>query len=525
MKRRAFLRLGLLAGAPFCFPNVSIAREKGFSWEEATVAELQQAMSSGTESAASIAKAFLRRIEKIDRKGPRLNSVIELNADAEAIARGLDHERKAGRLRGPLHGIPVLLKDNIDTRDRMTTTAGSLALTGSIAERDSFVAKKLRDAGAVILGKTNLSEWANFRAEHSSSGWSGRGGQTKNPYALDRNPSGSSSGSAVAVAAGLCAVAVGTETDGSIISPSALCGIVGIKPTIGLLSRAGIIPISHTQDTAGPMARTVRDAAILLGALVGEDTNDMVTEKGRGKSEADYTKFLDAGGFKGARLGVLHRYTRDDAGGAVIKAAVESMKNAGAVIVELPKSLNLEKFGDAEMEVLLYEFKDGLNKYLGSLRKAGPRTLEELIEFNIRNKQKEMPFFQQEIFVRAQAKGPLTEKAYLDALEKCGRMSRAEGIDAVMSEHRLDALVAHAGGPAGKTDLLLGDRDAGGCTTPAAVAGYPSITVPAGDVGGMPVGICFFGRAFSEGALIKIAYAFEQVSKARKPPMFREAVG
>lgn len=498
---------------------------KPFAWSEATIGDLQAAIASGAESAHSLAKAYLRRIEEIDRKGPKLNSVIEINPDALVTARSLDAERKTRGPRGPMHGIPVLIKDNIDTHDRMTTTAGSLALLGSIPATDSFVARKLREAGAVILGKTNLSEWANFRSSHSSSGWSGRGGQTKNPYALDRNASGSSSGSAAAVAAGLCAVAVGTETDGSIISPSALCGIVGIKPTIGLISRAGIIPISHTQDTAGPMARTVRDAAILLGFLAGIDPKDPATLRDQ-KLPADYTAFLDPDGLRGARLGVLHRYLRSDSGGAVIKAALEAMKKAGALVVDLPNDVDLEKFGGAEMEVMLYEFKAGLNRYLGALdSKASVHSLDELIEFNERNKEKEMPYFGQEILLRAQKKGPLTDQAYHDALEKCRRFSRAEGIDAVMAHYQLDALVAHSGGPAGKTDLLLGDRDAGGCSTPAAVAGYPSITVPAGDVMGMPVGVCFFGRAFSESILLKIAFAFEQISKARKPPTFPETIG
>ncbi len=531
MKRRDFLKLAAVGSAPIYATAGASRTEKeaqvrAFALGEVRIEALQAAMRGGRESAVSIARAYLRRIEEIDRNGPGLNAVIEINPDALAMARELDRERKKGVLRGPMHGIPVLLKDNIDTHDRMMTTAGSLALMGSVAPRDSFVAKRLREAGAVILGKTNLSEWANFRSEKSSSGWSGRGGQTKNPYALDRNPSGSSSGSATAVAAGLCVAAIGTETDGSIISPSALCGIVGIKPTVGLVSRAGIIPISRTQDTAGPMARTVRDAAILLGVLAGVDANDAVTETSRGKAYEDYTKFLEPDGLKGARLGVVERYYGSDRGTPVVKAAVEKMRQAGAVIVELGKELNLEKFTEAEQEVLYYEFKAGLNEYLASLgAKAPMRNLADLIEFNERNRNREMPFFEQEIFVKSQQKGALTEQAYLDALEKCRRLSRAEGIDAVMEEHRLDALVAHAGGPAGKTDLLLGDRDAGGCTSPAAVAGYPSITVSAGDVQGMPVGVCFFGRAYSENVLLKIAYGFEHVSKARKPPQFLPSIG
>lgn len=526
MKRREFLRLSALAGLAQGF-SFAAGSHRRIDLAGATIDDLQTAMGLGTESSASLVKGYLKRIREIDWSGPTLRSVLETNPDAVEIARGLDRERKAKLARGALHGIPVLVKDNIDTHDRMMTTAGSLALMGSIAERDSFVVKRLRQAGAVILGKTNLSEWANFRSDRASSGWSGRGGQTKNPYALDRQPSGSSSGSAVAVAAGLCAVAVGTETDGSVISPAAFCGIVGIKPTIGLVSRSGIIPISHTQDTAGPMARTVRDAAILLSAMAGIDPVDQVTEESRGKSSTDYTASLDANGLRGARLGVLPKYyERAGLGADVVKAAVEKMKKTGAEIIELPKDLDLEKFGGAEFQVMLYEFKGGLSKYLAALGpKAPARTLAELIEFNNRNREKEMPFFEQEDFLAAQKKGPLTEQAYLDALEKCRRMSRAEGIDKVMDEHRLDALVTHAGGPAPKIDLLLGDRDGGGCTTPAAVAGYPSITVPAGDVKGMPVGVCFFGRAYSESLLLKIAYGFEQVSKARKPPNFLEAIG
>jgi amidase len=533
MHRRDFLRLGCLAGAAFSIPAFASVNKrsrqttmKPFPLGEATIDELQSAMTAGKQTGVSLTKAFIRRIREIDRNGPGINSVIEINPDALAIARALDIERKKSGPRGPMHGIPVLIKDNIDTHDRMMTTAGSLALLGSIAPRDSFVAKKLRDAGAVILGKTNLSEWANFRGHRSSSGWSGRGGQTKNPYALDRQPSGSSSGSAAAVAAGLCAVAVGTETDGSIISPSSFCGIVGIKPTVGLVSRSGIIPISATQDTAGPMARTVRDAAILLGALAGEDANDLVTAQSRGKSFGDYTTFLDPNGLRGARLGVLTKYSRSDGSSVIIEAAVEAMKKAGATIVELPKDVPLEKFGSAEYEVLVYEFKDGLNKYFASLGPNAPiHSIEELIAFNERNKEKELAFFGQQTVIEAQGKGPLTDQAYLDALEKCRRLSRAEGIDAVMDEHKLDAFVAHSGGPAPKIDHLLGDRDGGGCTTPAAVAGYPSVTVPAGDVKGMPVGICFFGRAYTEGPLLKLAYAFEQLTKARKPPTFQPCIG
>jgi amidase len=526
MKRREFFRLASLIAAALSLPTFARNSVRPFKLAEATIDELQSSMMSGSQSAVSLAKAYLKRMREIDQGGPKVNSVIQLNPDALAIARDLDRERKKRGARGPMHGIPVLLKDNIDTHDRMMTTAGSLAMLGSIAPHDSFVAKKLRHAGAVIIGKTNLSEWANFRGNRSSSGWSGRGGQTKNPYALDRQPSGSSSGSAAAVAAGLCAVAVGTETDGSIISPAAFCGIVGIKPTISLVSRSGIIPISHTQDTAGPMARTVRDAAILLGALAGEDPNDPVTSESRGKSSTDYTTFLDADGLRGARIGVLPRYSRNDAARRMLEMAAKTMKKAGATVVEIPRDLDLTNFGNVEQQVFLYEFKHGLNKYFTSLGPNAPiHSLEELIEFNERNKEKEMPFFGQQNLIEAQKKGPLTEQAYLDALAKCREFSREKGIDAVMNEHKLDALVAHSGGPAPLIDHLLGDRDGGGLTTPAAVAGYPSITVPAGDVKGMPIGICFFGRAFTEGPLLKLAYAFEQLTRARKAPTFQSTLG
>jgi amidase len=409
----------------------------------------------------------------------------------------------------------------------MMTTAGSLALLGSLAPRDSFVAQKLRAAGAVILGKTNLSEWANFRSSRSTSGWSGRGGQTKNPYVLDRNPSGSSSGSAVAVAANLCAAAIGTETDGSIVSPSSFNGIVGIKPTVGLVSRSGIIPIAQSQDTAGPMTRTVADAAILLSALAGNDPRDRSTEQSLGKSQPDYTKFLDPRGLRGARIGVARKHFGLRAGADnVVEAAIETMKSCGAIVVDPADLPTHGKFEDSEFAVMLYEFKAGLNAYLAGLGQRAPvRMLKEIIEFNERNKEKELRYFGQDTFIKAEAKGPLTEKAYLDALEKNRRLSRDEGIDAVMNEHRLDALVAPTTGPAHKIDLLYGDRDTGGSSTPAAVAGYPSITVPAGHVFGLPVGVSFFGRAYSEPTLLKLAFAFEQATKVRQPPKFLPTVG
>ncbi len=538
MNRRDFLKLAALSSAQVLAVSPALAassREtrpapapfhiKPFDLEECSIAGLQGAMTSGKESAVSLAKKYLRRIEALDRTGPSLRAVLEINPDALAIARALDHERKAKGPRGPLHGIPVLIKDNLDTHDRMMTTAGSLALLGSIPPRDSFVAQKLREAGAVILGKTNLSEWADFRGDRPSSGWSGRGGQTNNPYALDYNPSGSSSGSAVAVAANLCAVAIGTETDGSIISPSAVCGVVGIKPTVGLVGRSGIIPISKSQDTAGPLARTVADAAILLGALTGVDPRDDVTESSRGQSHHDYTWFLDPNGLRGARLGVARKFFQNDTPGAkLLESAMDGMKSLGAVLVDFDDDLG--KSSGPEWEVLQYEFKAGINAYLAALGPSAPvHNLQEIIEFNERNNGRELAFFGQEEMVKAQARGPLTDKAYLDALARCRRLSRDEGIDAVMKQHQLDAIVAPSGGPAAKTDHVNGDRYVGGSSTPAAVAGYPNITVPAGQVFGLPVGISFFGRAWSEPVLLKLAFAFEQGTKARKPPTFRPTVG
>ncbi len=538
MNRRNFLQLAALSGAQALVAAPALAesttqpstdakpvRVRPFELEEATIAELQQALKTGKETAVSLAKKYLRRIEETNRQGPALRAVLEVNPDALAIARELDRERKAKGPRGPLHGIPVLIKDNIDTHDRMTTTAGSLALLGSIPPRDSFVAQKLREAGAIILGKANLSEWANFRGERSSSGWSGRGGQTKNPYALDRNPSGSSSGSAVAASANLCAAAVGTETDGSIIAPATQCGVVGIKPTVGLISRSGIIPISKSQDTAGPIARTVMDAAILLGALTGVDPRDEATESSRDKAHKDYTPFLKADGLRGARIGVARRFFRSNMITAkLLESVLEQMKSLGATLVDFTDDIG--RGGAGEWEVLQYEFKDGINAYLAALGPNAPmKTLEDLIDFNETNKERELKFFGQETFLKAQAKGPLTEQAYLDALARCRRLSRDEGIDAVMDKNQLDAIVGPAGGPAGPTDHIYGDRESGGgSASPAAVAGYPNITVPAGNIQGMPVGISFFGRAYSEPTLLKFAFAFEQATKARQAPKFRPTI-
>lgn len=534
MNRRRFLQSGAMAGAALCFvtPRLTARAADSFSYtqppafelDEVTIADLQAGMQRGRWSAHALAEKYLSRIDDIDRKGPRLNSVIELNPDALKIAEALDRERKDGRTRGPLHGIPVVIKDNIDTADRMMTTAGSLALVGAKPVRDAHVAERLRAAGAVILGKTNLSEWANFRSTHSTSGWSGRGGQTRLPYALDRNPCGSSSGSGVAVSANLCAVAVGTETDGSIVCPSSANSIVGIKPTVGLVSRAGIIPISHSQDTAGPMARTVTDAAILLGALAGLDPRDEATAMARGKLLSDYTKFLDANGLKGARIGVPRKFFGySDAVDKLINQAIDVMKQAGAIIIDPAEIETTGKFDDTELEVLLYEFKADLNKYLSVLGAGAPvHSLKEIIDFNERNREREMPYFGQELFIRAEAKGPLTSKEYRDALSKNLRLSRTEGIDAVMMKHRLDALVAPTGGPPWTTDLINGDHFSGASSTPAAVAGYPNINVPAGYIYGLPVGISFFGRAWSEPTLIKLAYAFEQATKYRAAPKFDE---
>jgi amidase len=479
----------------------------GFELEEATVGDLQSRMKEGRLTARAITQQYLDRIAAIDKRGPALNTVIELNPDALAIAAALDAERKSKGPRGPLHGIPILIKDNIDTADKMTTTAGSLALAGSVAARDSMVAERLRAAGAVLLGKTNLSEWANFRSSHSTSGWSGRGGLTRNPYALDRNACGSSSGSGAAVSANLCALAVGTETDGSIVCPASTNGVVGIKPTLGLIPATGIIPIAHSQDTAGPMARTVGDAAILLGALTGEE----------------YTKSLDPNGLRGARIGVARDkfFGYNEEADRVIEAAIQEMKRLGAEIIDPADIPTAGKFDDSESLVLSYEFKNDLNLYLGALGPKAPvHSLAEVIAFNESHREREMPYFGQDLMIKAQTRGPLTTQEYLDALEKDRRMSRTEGIDAVMGKFRLDALVAPTAGPAWCTDLFNGDHVPGGSSTPAAVAGYPNINVPAGYAWGLPVGISFFGAAHSEALLIKLAYAFEQATGHRRPPQF-----
>jgi amidase len=556
--RRSFLQTALVGGAGAALgslsPALSAARAsslrsdsraesdpaphgaevKSFELDEVTISQLQEGMKSGKFTARLLVEKYASRIDEIDKpidkqndkRGPAVNSILELNPDALAIADALDHERKAKGPRGLLHGIPVLIKDNIDTADKMMTTAGSLALLGSKPPKDSFVAQKLRAAGAVILGKTNLSEWANIRSSHSTSGWSGRGGLTRNPYALDRNPCGSSSGTGAGISANLCAVGIGTETDGSIVCPSSANGLAGIKPTVGLVSRSGIIPISHTQDGAGPMCRTVRDAAILLGALTGVDPEDSATVASQGKSYSDYAQFCDPNGLKGARIGVARKYAGfSDPVDALLEHSLDALKKAGATLVDPADIETLGKFGDSELLVFLYELKADLNAYLARLGPGAPvRTLKDIIDFNERNRQKEMPYFGQDMFIKSEAKGPLTEKEYLDALAKNHQLARVEGIDALMDKHKLDAIVAPTGGPAWLTDLVNGDAFAGGSSNAAAVAGYPNINVTAGFISGLPVGISFFGRAWSEPTLIRLAYAFEQTTKARQAPRFLPSI-
>ena len=541
MNRRAFLQTtaagaaGLTASAACAPPGAEAPSGAGaegeippFEFDEVTADDLQRMMESGEHTARSITEAYLGRLEAMDRQGPELRSMIEINPDALEIADELDAERQANGPRGPLHGIPVALKDNLDTHDRMTTTAGSLALEGSIPPRDSFVAERLRAAGAILLGKLNMSEWAYFRGERATSGWSARGGQCKNPYALDRNPCGSSSGSGTAASANLCALTVGTETGGSIMCPSSSNGIVGIKPTVGLWSRSGIIPISHSQDTAGPMTRTVRDAAILLGDAVGVDPRDEATSGSEGNFHTDYAQFCDPAGLQGARIGVARSFTGfDPRVTALFDDAIQAMRDAGAVVVD-PANLPEAAWND-ELPLLLleYEFKADLNAYLATL---GPdvrvKTLADIIEFNEQNAELEMPHFGQERMIASEARGPLTDEAYLNAKRTIQRANREDGIDALMDEHELDAIVAPTRDLPWVTDHIKGDRlDGGSSAGPAAIAGYPDISVPMGFVSGLPAGVSFFGRAWSEPVLIRIAYAYEQATQQRRAPTFAPTLG
>ena len=544
MKRRDFITKSTLAAAgtasllaASCNTNTSSEKKEeksigettdDFELNEITVATLQEKLKNGQYTSEKVVQLYLDRINKIDKAGPSINAVIEINPDALDIAKSMDGERKNGKVRGPLHGIPVLIKDNIDTADKMKTSAGSLALANSIALKDSEVAQQLREAGAIILGKTNLSEWANIRSSHSTSGWSGRGGLTKNPYVLDRNACGSSSGTGAAISANLATIGIGTETDGSVVCPSSHNALVGIKPTLGLISRSGIIPIAHSQDTAGPMCRCVADAATLLTALRSFDQNDKATFAiAEYKStNLDYTSFLDPNGLKGMRIGVARKYFgfNNDVD-KLMNDSIEVMKQQGATIVDPADIPHMGEYDATELTVLLYELKADLNTYLAGLGPNAPmKTLKDIIDFNEKNKDKELKYFGQDLFIKAEEKGPLTTKEYLDALEKNHRLSQKEGIDAIMDKEKLDAMIAPTGGPAWTTDLINGDHFTGGYSTPSAVAGYPHIAVPSGFVYGLPVGLSIFGRAWSEGTLIKIAYAYEQATKHRKSPTFLPTV-
>jgi amidase len=494
--------------------------------EELSLADIAAAFADGRLSSQQLTQDYLARIERLDRHGPTLKSLIETNPRALEIAAGLDAELKSRGARGPLHGVPVLIKDNVETADHMMSTAGSLALQGWYAPKDAPLVERLRAAGAVILGKTNLSEWANFRSTHSSSGWSGRGGQCRNPYATDRTPSGSSSGSAVAVSANLCAIAVGTETDGSIVSPASINGIVGLKPTVGLVSRRGIAPISHSQDTAGPLTRSVRDAAVMLGVMSGLDAADTASAAVGGRFEVDYAKYIDPNGLQGARLGIARKFFADNAPlNSFLDTCIATLKAAGAVIID-PADLPMHgSTGAPEQEVLLYEFKADLNAFLKRLPPTFPvRSLAALIRFNEAHKDTEMPLFDQELLRQAQAKGPLTDKAYTQARAACLKATRSHGIDTVLATHKLDAMVTLTSGPAWLIDVVNGDSDTGGCSSPAAIAGYPHITVPAGLFRGLPIGLSFFGAAFSEPKLIKLGSGFEAVAHARTPPRFLPSI-
>jgi amidase len=537
MNRRKFIQQSAFAGLVLPSLLVDACSERSakmagvekpnlnaFEFNEFTIRQLQEGMSSGAFTSKYITQAYLDRIQLIDKQNVFINSVIEINPEALALAEALDKERSTGKIRGPLHGIPVLIKDNIDTGDTMMTTAGALALEGHHATRDAFIVTKLRDAGAVLLGKTNLSEWANFRSERSSSGWSSRGGQTKNPYVTDRNPCGSSSGSGAAVSANLCAIAIGTETNGSIACPSSINGIVGIKPTVGLWSRSGIIPISSTQDTAGPMARTVTDATILLGALTGVDTEDSITRNSEGKSVSDYTGFLKADGLKGKRIGVEKSFLKGhESVDKLLQEAIATMKAQGAEITEIDFREKVRGISGDEYNVLLYEFKDGLNKYLARVE-VPMKSLSDVIDFNKKNESKAMPFFKQDILEASQAKGDLQSKEYQDALKKILSVTRT-GIDDMLQQNKLDAICGPTNGPSWCTDLVNGDHFTGyGMYSAAAIAGYPHISVPMGLVNGLPVGLTFLSTAFAEGKLIEVSFAYEQASKKRAVPEFRTAL-
>lgn len=507
-------------------PRAVAPRPEAFELEELGIADLQKGMSEGRWSAADLVALYTIRVRDLDRSGPTLRHVLELNPDAAQIAEGLDRERKEGKLRGPLHGIPVVLKDNVDTGDRMSTSAGSLALEGSRAPKDAALAARLREAGAILLAKTSMSEWANFRSSHSSSGWCSRGGQGKNPYALDRSPCGSSSGTGGAIASSYAAAGIGTETDGSITCPASISCLVGLKPTVGLVSRTGIIPISHTQDTAGPMTRTVADAAALLSAIAGPDPADAATA-GIPKGNVDYLKALNPDALQGVRLGVTRKHFTGyhDGTDRIFAEALDVLRQLGAVIVDPTDLPHTGEYDDAEFQVLLYEFKADLNAYFAARGPTSPmKSLKDVIAFNEREKARVMPFFGQETMLLAEAKGPLTEKAYLAALAKCRLLTRTQGIDAVMTKYKLDALVAPTGNPAWPIDLVNGDHFTGSVTTPAAVAGYPHITVPAGFEHGLPVGLSFFGRAWSEARLLGFAYAYEQATKHRRAPAFAPSI-
>ncbi|MDI5895969.1 amidase [Flavobacterium algoritolerans] len=536
MKRRSFLTTATLASAGLTTllitgctsgtkkekDSVSVEDSNAvFELDEETIGSLREKLASGKYTSEQLVQLYLKRIEAIDKNGPQLNSVIEVNLDAVAIAVIMDKEFKSGKIRGPLHGIPVLIKDNIDTADKMQTTAGSLAMAGNIASKDAFVVKKLREAGAIIIGKTNLSEWANFRSTQSCSGWSSRGGQTKNPYILDHNPCGSSAGSGAAVSANLCVVAVGTETDGSIVCPASVNGIVGIKPTVGLVSRSGIIPISKTQDTAGPMARTVTDAAILLGAMAAVDQDDAVTLESKGKAEKDYTTFLDVNALKGKRIGIEKKPQGNNKYiNALLVDAIKLLKKQGAVVIEIDYLDKINALGQAEFEILQYEFKDGLNNYLATAN-AKVKNLKEVIDFNTANEDKAMPYFKQETLESSNLKKGLDDKKYVDALTVSFEGSKGI-LDTVFKENKLDAICGITMGPACSIDVIYGDRWGGySLTSPAAASGYPHITVPNGMVYDLPVGLSFFGTPYTEGQLIGLGYAYEQASKKRLKPALK----